>query len=97
MADPVPELETPGTSVPQPSTDAEEARQEPAENPAVTRFNSCRWHETEENEPSYCANRDVLPFAGKMGFNPEAWCLDCALYKVKRKVKKRSPNEWDEY
>ena len=84
---------------PQPATlpEAEEAKHEPAESPAVTRFKSCRWHEKQENASSYCANRDVLPFAGKNGFDPEAWCPDCKFYKVKRTVKKRTPNDWDDY
>jgi hypothetical protein len=33
----------------------------------------------------------VLPFAGRSGFVPEAWCPECAFYKVKRKATR--PNE----
>lgn len=78
----------------------EDPAQVPAvEDPTVTRFKSCRWHETQDgdNEPDYCANRDVLPFAGRNAFNPGAWCPDCALYKVKRTTKKRRDDDWDEY
>lgn len=64
---------------------------EPIESPAVLRFKSCRWHETQSGGASYCNNRDVLPFAGKDGFEPEAWCPDCAMFKVKRVVRKRPP------
>ena len=67
------------------------------ENTAVTRFKTCRWYEAQENSVPYCSNRDVLPFAGKNGFNPKAWCPDCTLYKVKRKVNKRSQEAWDDY
>ena len=50
-----------------------EAKQEPEVSPAVARFKSCRWHETPDAGVSYCSHRDVLPFAGKGGFNPESW------------------------
>ena len=71
----------------------------PAEDPVVTRFKSCRWYETQEGDrlPDYCSNRDVLPFAGKNGFKPDAWCAECELFKVKRTTKKRtSVNDWDD-
>ena len=89
----------PVEAVPEAPPEVEEAKPTPVETEsvAVTRFNACRWHETQENAAPYCANRDVLPFAGKNGFNPEAWCPDCTFYKIKRKVKKRSPDEWNEY
>ena len=92
-------LESPPETLPEALPKPEEAKEEPAEteNPAVARFNACRWRETQENAPPYCANRDVLPFAGRNAFNPEAWCPDCKLYKVKRKVKKRSPDDWNNY
>ena len=64
-------------------------KEEPVESPAVARFKSCRWHETQDGGASYCSNRDVLPFAGKNGFEPEAWCPDCTMFKVKRVVRKR--------
>jgi len=45
----------------------------------------------------YCSNRDVLPYAGKGGFDPEAWCPDCAFYKLRRTPKKRPRLEDDDY
>lgn len=87
----------PGTE-PSSVSDATGAQGSPPENPAIARFQSCRWHETQDGDlPDYCSNRDVLPFAGKNGFNAEAWCPDCDLYKVKRTVKKRRHDDWDDY
>ncbi len=60
---------------------------EPEPTPAAARFQKCRWSVTED-EQEYCSNPDVLPYAGKGGFTPEAWCLDCALYKLRRKARK---------
>ena len=57
--------------------------------PAVERFNTCRWKSTEGR---FCSHRDVLPLSGKDGFNPEAWCPDCAFFKVRRTPRKREPN-----
>jgi hypothetical protein len=54
---------------------------------AVERFKSCRWKATDAGE--FCTHRDVLPFAGKEGFNAESWCPDCAFYKLRRTPKKR--------
>ena len=74
-----------------------EAKQVPEESPPVARFKSCRWREKQDTGSSYCAHRDVLPFAGKNGFNPEAWCPDCAFFKIKRTVKKRVATDYDNY
>ena len=62
---------------------------EPAEpeDPAVARFKSCRWHETQDGGAEYCSHRDILPYAGLNGFNPGSWCLDCTFFKVRRAVK----------
>lgn len=84
----------PGTAEPGP---APEAKQEPEESPAVARFKSCRWYETQEGAAAYCSNRDVLPFAGKNGFDSEAWCPECSFFKVKRKVKKRAASDYEDY
>jgi hypothetical protein len=35
----------------------------------------------------------VLPIAG-VNFNPEAWCPDCAFFKLRRTPKKREPSEY---
>ena len=71
------------------STDEQPAPAPTSENPAVTRFRACRWHERIDGAAEYCSHRDVLPYAGKHGFKPEAWCPDCTFYKVRRTVKKR--------
>ena len=55
--------------------------------PAVERFNTCRWRSQEQGR--YCTHRDVLPLAGREGFNSEAWCPDCSFFKVRRVAKKR--------
>ena len=60
------------------------------EDPVVTRFLSCRWHDKNDRGSEYCMHGDVLPYAGRNGFNPEAWCPDCKFYKLRRAVKKRS-------
>ena len=50
----------------------------PAVNPAVEKFKSCRWRATPD-QGDYCTHRDVLPFAGKVGFKPDSWCPECAF------------------
>jgi hypothetical protein len=35
----------------------------------------------------------VLPLAGT-NFNPEAWCPDCTLFKLRRTPKKRNPDDY---
>lgn len=58
--------------------------------PAVQRFESCRWRQAAEDAvPAHCTHRDVAPMAGSNGFDPEAWCADCGLYKVRRTPRKR--------
>jgi hypothetical protein len=59
----------------------------PSVSPAVERFKSCRWKNTEGGE--FCTHRDVLPFAGKEGFTADSWCPDCSFYKLRRTPKKR--------
>ncbi len=56
--------------------------------PAVEKFKSCRWRATPE-DGEFCTHRDVLPFAGKEGFNADSWCPECAFYKLRRTPKKR--------
>lgn len=60
---------------------------------AVMRFKSCRWRRPPEDGPECCGHRDVLPMAGT-SFNPEAWCPDCAFFKLRRTPKKRDPSEY---
>ena len=91
VAEPIDEAE----STPEPASPP--ASEEPVESPAVIRFKSCRWHETPTGGAPYCNNRDVLPFAGKNGFEPDAWCPDCSMFKVKRVVRKRPPTSDYDY
>lgn len=63
--------------------------------PAVLRFHSCRWYCAPDHGTPHCSHRDVQPYAGTTGFNPEAWCPDCTFYKVRRTTRKRSPDELD--
>lgn len=62
--------------------------------PAEDRFRTCRWRAAPDGGGgAYCSHRDVQPFAGTTGFNPEAWCLDCAFFKLRRTPKKRNPTQ----
>ena len=65
----------------------------PSVSEAVIKFKSCRWRRPPEDGPECCGHRDVLPIAGT-SFNPEAWCPDCAFFKLRRTPKKRSPDEY---
>ncbi len=80
----------------EPEVDGAHAQAEPEVSPAQARFRACRWH-AEVADLKYCSNRDVLPYAGKGGFDPEAWCPDCAFYKLRRTPKKRPRLEDDDY
>ncbi len=64
--------------------------------PAIQRYHSCRWRKPPEegNAADYCSHRDVLPMAGTTGFDAEAWCPECAFYKVRRIPKKRPPEDY---
>jgi len=90
MSDPfAPRPESPATLTPE-APDA--AR--PEASAAVARFKSCRWRRPPEEGPECCGHRDVLPMAGTTGFDPEAWCLECTFYKLRRTPKKRDPNDY---
>lgn len=88
-ADAIPSPESVETGV----ADAPQADDRPALSPAAERFQSCRWRATPE-AGDYCTHRDVLPFAGKEGFNPESWCPECGFYKLRRTPKKRERNDY---
>jgi len=60
---------------------------------ATIKFKSCRWRRPPEDGPECCGHRDVLPIAGTT-FNPDAWCPDCAFFKLRRTPKKRNPDEY---
>lgn len=60
--------------------------------PGAQRFRTCRWRQAaEDSVPDHCTHRDVIPMAGTAGFDPEAWCVECSLYKVRRMPRKRPP------
>lgn len=63
---------------------------EPAVAPvAVQKFRSCRWRRPAEDEiPDCCSHRDVLPLTGAHGFDPTAWCTECAFFKLRRTPRK---------
>jgi len=64
------------------------------ESAANVRFRSCRWMQPAENgNTEFCTHREVKPYAGTTGFDPDAWCQDCQYYKLRRSPKKRSPND----
>jgi len=79
-------------SVPAASSNSATAQVDPAfESAAVARFRSCRWRKPPENgEAECCTHRDVLPLTGTRGFDPEAWCPDCAFFKLRRTPRKNS-------
>lgn len=63
------------------------------ETPGQQRFRTCRWRE-QEPPADHCTHRDVQPFAGKVGFKPDAWCPDCGLYKLRRTPKRRERDDY---
>ena len=64
------------------------------ESAAFVRFRSCRWHQPKENgNAEFCTHREVKPYAGTAGFDPNAWCSDCQYYKLRRSPKKKTPGE----
>jgi hypothetical protein len=89
----LPDLPVADEPVPASETPVEDAAAAPAASPAVERFQSCRWRATPD-AGEFCTHRDVLPFAGKEGFKPESWCLECAFYKLRRTPKKRERGEY---
>ena len=86
LTNPVPTAESPSSP-----TAGEPA---PVLSAAMAKFKSCRWRRPPEDGPECCGHRDVLPMAGASGFDAEAWCPDCAFYKLRRTPKKRSPDEY---
>ena len=86
-----------GMSETYPPTSPTSTNDLPVETPgvsaAVIKFKSCRWRRPPEDGPECCGHRDVLPIAGT-SFNPDAWCPDCAFFKLRRTPKKRSPDDY---
>ncbi len=63
---------------------------------AFVRFASCRWQQPPENgNTAFCTHREVKPYAGTTGFDPDAWCPECQYYKLRRAPKKKDKS--DEY
>jgi hypothetical protein len=63
--------------------------------PGFARFRSCRWQQpAEDGNPEFCTHREVKPYAGAATFDANAWCPDCAHYKLRRTPKKRSPDDY---
>ncbi|HVG53444.1 MAG TPA: hypothetical protein VM846_03415 [Vicinamibacterales bacterium] len=61
---------------------------------AFVRFGSCRWQQpAEDGNAAFCTHREVKPYAGTTGFDPDAWCPDCQYYKLRRAPKKREPRD----
>jgi hypothetical protein len=61
---------------------------------AFVRFGSCRWQQpAEDGNSAFCTHREVKPYAGTTGFDPEAWCPECQHYKLRRAPKKRDKTE----
>jgi hypothetical protein len=93
--------DAPAASDAAPAADTTPAPQADTQAPAApsqgfTRFNSCRWQQpAEDGNAAFCTHREVKPYAGTTGFDPDAWCADCQYYKLRRAPKKRQPS--DEY
>ncbi len=69
-----------------------------AHDPAIVRFRACRWHDESDAGAEYCRHGEVLPYAGRNGFNPQAWCPDCSFYKARRRTRRRDaegPHDFD--
>ena len=70
----------------------------PADVASAGRFERCRWRTAPDGgDPAYCTHRDVRPYAGTSGFNPLAWCPDCAHYKPRRGARPRRDEPFDDY
>ena len=83
-----------GSSPAPESTPTDTPVETPTASAAVLKFKSCRWRRPPEDGPECCGHRDVLPMAGTTGFDPEAWCPDCAFYKLRRTPKKRERDDY---
>ena len=71
------------------------ARSDVPESAALVRFRSCRWMQPAENgNAEFCTHREVKPYAGTTGFDPDAWCPECQYYKLRRAPKKRQHDDY---
>ncbi len=65
------------------------------ESAAGVRFRSCRWMQKEDSgNQAFCTHREVKPYAGMQGFDPDAWCPECQYYKLRRAPRKRSDDSY---
>jgi hypothetical protein len=87
--------ETPATAETPKAPGSVPATSDVPQSAAWVRFRSCRWQQPkDETSPAeFCTHREVKPYAGTTGFDPDAWCPDCQYYKLRRAPKKRSPND----
>ena len=84
---------SPGPSDPQAPAPAPVTSDNP-QSAAFVRFGSCRWQQPiEDGNAAFCTHREVKPYAGMQGFDPDAWCGDCQYYKLRRAPKKRTPGD----
>ena len=76
-------------------TESSEQPTTPSQSIGFVRFTSCRWQQpAEEGSAAFCTHREVKPYAGTTGFDPDAWCVECQYYKLRRAPKKRNPDEY---
>jgi hypothetical protein len=91
-----PDGQSPATEPETAAPDAAPPAAEATLSPGFARFRSCRWQQPAEGgNAEYCTHREVKPYAGTSSFDADAWCPDCAHYKLRRTPKKRTPT--DEY
>ncbi len=97
VATPAASLTSPGPAAAAPQVPAGAApvtSDQPA-SASFIRFRSCRWYQPAENGNSeFCTHREVKPYAGTTGFDPDAWCPECQYYKLRRSPKKRERDEY---
>jgi hypothetical protein len=87
--------DTPGDGSPVDAPAATEGAPSPSQSTGFVRFTSCRWQQpAEDGNAAFCTHREVKPYAGTTGFDPDAWCKDCEYYKLRRAPKKRNPDEY---
>ena len=87
--------DTPGDDSPSDTPAATEGAPSPSQSTGFVRFTSCRWQQpAEDGNAAFCTHREVKPYAGTTGFDPDAWCKDCEYYKLRRAPKKRNPDEY---
>jgi hypothetical protein len=88
-------LGPPGNDSPTDAPAATEGAPAPAQSTGFVRFTSCRWQQpAEDGNAAFCTHREVKPYAGTTGFDPDAWCKDCQYYKLRRAPKKRNPDDY---